>query len=169
MSQDEGLGRSWAQGRTHPLAERSLPFLQMILCGLAHRLWVWTMGPRPQPQAAGQGSSSQDCNLFILLHGPNFLLSTEKGPQQRFVPKLAQSGPLPWVPRHPGRPGQDGGRRPRSAWPAGRVEAEPKIMLPCGLCSLPETTGETHTEASQPLLSGPSMAPQGLLVPISLA
>ena len=36
----------------------------------------------------------------------------------------------------------------------------PQTTLPCGICSLPETAGETHTEASGPLPSGPPWLPR---------
>ena len=164
----KGQGRREAQERTHLLAESSLPSLQMILCDLAPWLWVWTPGPLPQLQAAGQGNCSQEHGLFTLPRGPNSLLSPEKVPTAEVWTQTCTIRPSSLGPQTQ-RTGQDGVGRPGSAWPVGRVEAEPKTKLPHGICRLPETTSETHLEASQPLPSRPPVAPQGLPEPMSLA
>lgn len=97
-------------------------------------------------------------------HGPNSLLSPKKARQQRSGSKLTQSGPLPRVPRHRGtRPRW--GWEARSTWPVGRAVAEPKTTQPCGICSLPEAAGETQTEASSPLPSGPLWLPRDFWSP----
>ena len=109
---DEGPGEALGTGEDSPLAEYGLSSFQMIPCGLAHRLWVWTLGPLPQTQAAGQGSSSQEHSLFTLPPWPQFPLEPKESPDSRgLAPKLTQSGPLPWVPRHRGT-------RPRRGWEA---------------------------------------------------
>ena len=121
----------------------------MILCGLAHGLWVWTLGPLPQPQAVGQGSPSQEHSLLTPLHGLNSLSSPEKAPTAEVWSRLAQSGPLPWVPRHRKT-------RPRwgwevgSAWPGGGWKLSPRPRCPGVSAACLRDTGKTHAGITAP-------------------
>lgn len=147
------------------MAKYSLSSFQMVLCGLAHRLWVWTQGPVPQPQAAGPGSSSQEYSLFTLPPWPQFPPEPKESPDSRgLAPNLHNQALFPGSP-DTGGPGQDGGGRPGSTWPVVRAVAEPKTTQPCGICSLPEASGETQTEASSSLPSGPLWLPRDFWSP----
>lgn len=132
----------------------------MVPCGPAHWLWVWTLGSLPQPQAAGQGCSSQERGLFTLPSWPKFPPEPEESPNSEVWPRTYTIRPSSLGPQTQGGPGQDRAGRPGSVWPVGREKDEPQTTLPCGICSLPETAGETHTEASQTLPSGPPWLPR---------
>lgn len=98
-------------------------------------------------------------------HGPNSLLSPKKAPTAEVWPQTYTIRPSSPGPQTQGGPGQDGGGRPGSTWPVGRAVAEPKITQPCGICSLPDASGETQTEASSPLPSGPLWLPRDFWSP----
>ena len=121
-------------------------------------------GPSPSTSSSWSGQFFPGTWPVYSTSWPKFPLERRESPHSRGLDPDLHNQAL-----FPGSPGQHGGGRPGSAWPAGRVEAGPKTTQPCAICRLPETTGETPLEASQPLLSRPSMAPQGLLEPMSWA
>lgn len=151
------------------MAECSLSSLQMILCGLDTDSLGLDAGPSPSTSGGWSGQFFPGTQPIYSTPRSKFPLEPRESPHSRDLSPHLHNQALFLVSPDIGRPSQGGGGRPGSVWLLGRVEAEPKTTLSCGICSLPETTGETHTEASEFLLSRPSTAPQGLLEPMSLA
>lgn len=130
-------GRHWAQERTHPLAECRVPFLTVILCGLAHRPWVWRLGPLPQPQAAGQGSS-QEYSLFI--PWPNFPLESEKAPTADVLSQTCTIRPSSLGPQTQGDQAKMGvgSWGQHSQWEGWKLSPRPRCPVASAACLRPQ-------------------------------
>lgn len=112
---------------------------------------AWLTALRPDTRPFPSTSSSWSGQFFpgtqpvYPTPWPKLPLEPRESPHSRgLAPNVHNQALFPESP-DTGKGDQERGGRPGSLWPVGRVEAGPRATLPCGICSLPVTAGETNT------------------------